>query len=313
MLLIIDGWFGSGKSVLTSLLDSHNLVFVNHVHDATYSIFYDSTEHDSWIKDKDWEQVKKFLYQSDFNKFKLYYENRIHTMHFDATRYINFEYNIDFKEFENLFEENLKTEKIWSIEKIINILYQSYSTIALNENKQFKYYVTLSNPEIFESWNKIYKLYPNMKKIIIKRDIKDIVSARITRKSILIKKPKNFQRNYLYRENFDIFIQNNELNSILNYYKQAEIFAEKYPNSFILINFDDLIYNTENTMRKLCNFLNIEFSDILLQPTRYLESINKDGETFLNMTLDNHSQLLLEDEIAYISNKIKEFRSSYND
>ncbi len=45
------------------------------------------------------------------------------------------------------------------------------------------------------------------------------------------------------------------------------ILKKKYPNNIGIINYEEMINNTEMTMKKVCKFLNIKFSKKLLTPT----------------------------------------------
>lgn len=49
--------------------------------------------------------------------------------------------------------------------------------------------------------------------------------------------------------------------------KSAYINQKLYPESFLVVKFEDLLVNPEATMKTVCNFIDIPFHEIILQPT----------------------------------------------
>lgn len=70
----------------------------------------------------------------------------------------------------------------------------------------------------------------------------------------------------------------------------ASVNAEKYPDNFIPIRFEDLVARPEQSMHTICDFLKVRFDEILLRPTVLgLESQgnNHDGSAFSGISNKN--------------------------
>lgn len=78
MLIQVDGWFAGGKTLLWSLLDGHKDIFVNPIHDYSFSMFLDKKDNDEWILKKHSIVLRKILSTSEYYKFeKIYLEKNI--------------------------------------------------------------------------------------------------------------------------------------------------------------------------------------------------------------------------------------------
>ena len=77
---------------------------------------------------------------------------------------------------------------------------------------------------------------------------------------------KKFDFDHLVRKlNFPLKIRNN--------YEISDKLIEKFSQRVLLTKFENLIFHTEEEMIKISNFLNIDFENILLEPTHFGEKI----------------------------------------
>ncbi len=134
--------------------------------------------------------------------------------------------------------------------------------INYNNNKNNKKkFITAFLPRfimIDENIDLFFQIYPNGKLINIIRDPRSwLISA------------KNHSRSY-----------EDTVASLELWKKSCENslkYKNKYKNKIFLIKFDDLIKNTEMTMRKICSKININFEESLLSPTFNGKLINSDS------------------------------------
>jgi hypothetical protein len=134
--------------------------------------------------------------------------------------------------------------------------------INYNNNKNNKKkFITAFLPRfimIDENIDLFFQIYPNGKLINIIRDPRSwLISA------------KNHSRSY-----------EDTVASLELWKKSCENslkYKNKYKNKIFLIKFDDLIKNTEMTMRKICSKININFEESLLPPTFNGKLINSDS------------------------------------
>jgi len=142
--------------------------------------------------------------------------------------------------------------------------------------------------------NLFFSIYPNGKLLSIIRDPKSwLLSA---------KKHSNEYRDSLLA----LELWKKSCENSLNYKK-------KYSEKIILIKFDDLISNTESTMRKICLEANINFEANLLSPTFNGNVINSDSSFESSFGKVDKKVLATKDKMHLLSkNDIKLLESYEN-
>lgn len=306
MLLQIDGWFAGGKSALWSLLDGHEDIFVNPVHDYSYALFLDKLNDDEWINKKHCTALRKILNQSEYYKFEKLYNEKKYQIHFSIDKIMDVDYYVDFYEFDKLFFSKLNDMKEWNIELIIHTLYQTYFEIYNkgNKNKYPKYYASMSHPGLFRYYENIPLIMPNMKSIVVKRDIMNIIATRMNRKE----RANDLNKFQAFSTPLKKIIDTKEINKILNYFEIHEELQRKYPSQFLVVDFKKLITETEKSMKDIAKFLDIEYDSVLSIPTRDAILLEYDGVSFIGKENDTYENLLSPNEIKIIQNKIDTYK-----
>lgn len=308
MIIQIDGWFAGGKGVLWSLLDGHKDIFVNPIHDFTHANLLNSSNEEEWIIKKHTTQLRKILSSSEYYKFeKTFLENFLEVA-FSTDCKLRLDYNIDFYQFDQNFYLRLNSLKEWSCEQIIQILFEEYFKIYTNNHNIPKYFATMSHPGHFKKYKNIPKIFPNMKSIVVKRGLKNIIATRINRKE----RPKDLNEHQAFNTPFSVILQRGEIEKILEYFDTNEKLQKQYPEQFLVVDFNDLVENTENTMKKVAKFLNIEYTSILSIPTRDGIILEKDGMSFIGKENDDYKDLLTSEEIKIIDKKEDFFKNRHN-
>jgi len=306
MIIQIDGWFAGGKSVLWSLLDNHSKIFVNPVHDFSHSLLLSHKDSEEWLRKKHTTHLRKILAPSEYYKFEKMYIDGYLGIGYSSNDIDQFKYKIDFYKFDKLFFTNLQKLKKWDLEIIIETLYKSYYEVYSNQNLKYpKYYATMSHPGKYKEYNNIPEIFPNMKSIIVKRGLKNIIASRINRKE----RPKDLNEYQAFSTPFNVILQRNEIEQILEYFDTNEKLAKLFPNQFMIIEFEDLVKNTEESMKKVAKFLNIRYENILSIPTRDGIILEKDGISFIGKENDDYRKLLTDNEIKVIDERIEVFKN----
>ena len=157
--------------------------------------------------------------------------------------------------FDEWVEKALKDHK--SEKHLLTLLMEAYAKVDQIESTRKIYWVSKTpRDEIF--FPVMLRMFgPDFKFIYIVRDPRDVYLS-ITKKNEIA--GKQVDKNNRRIIDFSIYWQT-QLKRVLHYQK-------KYSNIHLL-RFEDLLLNTEITLTRLCEFLQIAYSDELRQPTRH--------------------------------------------
>ena len=103
MLILIDGFGGSGKTILRSLLDGHNELFVSPSQECLISCFYRNLDKSQFFAYKDISLLREYLADSYY--YNLEKESLIGFTESDLKRK---KIKFNFYEFENFWVNELK-------------------------------------------------------------------------------------------------------------------------------------------------------------------------------------------------------------
>ncbi|MUL16615.1 sulfotransferase [Aliivibrio fischeri] len=302
MLINIDGWFGGGKSVLWSLLDGHSEIFVDPVHDYSFEPFLSLDINNEWLEKKHTSSLRKFLSHSEYYKLEKMMYDKYLPIHFSASHTLNIKYKLDFYSFDNALFDNLEKLNEWSPE---SIAFNLYSTLdykwndTLDSNR--KYYASMGKADSYVYYHKIPKVFPNMKSIVVRRTVENIIATRTNRKE----RATDLNSLGVFRADFTKLVKSGEIEKICDYFKVIENLESQYPDKFLLIEFHDLIKNTEKEMYKVSKFLNVKFEDILVLPTRDGVILEDNDVSFIGEENDKAVDLFSKSELDKIKLHMK--------
>lgn len=292
MILQIDGWYGAGKSVLNGLLDGHMEIASNPLHDATHMAFLMNDIKEIYAS-KDIEALRRLLGKTQYyilEKSALLGESSIS---FGAGIECKTDFNFDFYAFDKLWVTELLQDDDWRPESIITHIYKKYSYL-LNDREDYKYFATMSWPLIDLQTN-FFNAFPNSKSILVKRPIADIIAVRSGRT------PRDHNgKDDFFAPGFDKLIKNGEIQKIVSYYKMFDKLCEKHPNSFFEVDFSDLIHNRRESMHRVSEFLEVNFSESMLQWTFLGKEVKHEGCSYVDKVNDSASNLLSKKQIDEI-------------
>lgn len=188
--------------------------------------------------------------------------------------------------------------KIWNMkqcnpESLFSAIFSTLQeTISPIHNKNTRYALTMPKND-FCNYNLLLNTYPNGKIIYIDRDIFSAVGSTIYRRSTLLKKTflEEIEKEFTENNSF-IYELIHRSKSVLN-------LQHTYPDHILSINFNDLIINTENVMRKVCNWLSVPFTEHMLKAT------------FLGKVIDNRAVGCIQDDMKAILTQAEFKRLQY--
>jgi len=276
MIILIDGFWGSGKTTLRYLLDGHSELKVSPSQESIVSSFERNKDKLKFFSYKDIRLIRKILadsyyYNLEQETVKGYFEHDI-----NRNKLL-----FNFYEFEKYWVDKLANIDEWNNEKILNIIYSSIikfyyncTELPLNQKK------VIVEDNNFNCHRFFLKELKDSKIITIKRSAPDILASLLSRKVItnnyLTYEYQKYNFNYLVRMNhFPIRIKNNN--------KNTKELKKEFPERIYECEFKNLIYKTEDEMKKISNFLNINYEEILSRPTHFGKNIKfNDDEPILN-------------------------------
>jgi hypothetical protein len=311
MLLQVDGWYGSGKLLIMSLLDSHPDVFCSPIHDFTFCAFMDQDENHEWVTTKHIKILRSAITRTRYSFFEQNYREGAIAFEFSADKRIYFPYNVDYYAFDRLWIDKLWEMEKWTFNAMTNALYESiwesHFKVRQDQNPP-KWFASMGHAKYIDFYHRIPSLFPGAKSITIKRNVENIIATRCNRKI----RPEDFtQKVHKFSAPFETRIyEDNEVENILNYYYTYEQLASKYPKIFMIADFDDFIQDTENIMRKIADFMEIPFHPSLLQPSLMCQPIVHNGKSYIDQEYDDINQLLTPEELEIIRNRKQAFYAS---
>lgn len=299
MLLQIDGWRGAGKGALWTLLDGHKDIFCSPVHDTSFEAFTDRSENSEWLRNKDIRTVRKLLNNTGYYKFEMFSHAKVFYLDFSAEGdRLSIPFNLDFYEFDKLFFSRLMENDKWSIEFIVETLYNSLETIysKKKDGSITKYYVAMGGVKKWKNKN-FHQILPNSKCIQVRRDIEGIISTISNR----VANPLDKSSKGGYSKSFKKRIKEHEVEKILTYYQAYDNLVNQYPDTYYVVDFKNLVENSSETMRNVAQFLNIKFNDTLTLATRDGNELICNGKKYVGEVYDNPAELLTSQELFKIS------------
>tara|TARA_B100000900_G_scaffold416215_1_gene450160 strand:- start:41709 stop:42719 length:1011 start_codon:yes stop_codon:yes gene_type:complete len=276
MIILIDGFWGSGKTVLRSLLDGHKELKVSPSQESIISSFYRNKKKSKYLYFKDLRVIREYLVNSHY--YSLEQESLKGYLDSDITKD---KVKFNFSEFEKFWTERLVKCDVWTNSEVIKIIHNSIIKFFYNLNNypsdEKKVFIEDNN---FNSHEFFLEEITNSKIIVVKNSASDILASLVNRKTI----------NDDYRT--DLYNSYNFNNLVRKYFFPIKIaennkitkkLKEKFPNRIFECDFKELIYNTKIEMAKISKFLEIKEEEILFSPTHFGQKIKfKDKDTILN-------------------------------
>lgn len=305
MLIQVEGWYGGGKSIIVGLLDGHPDVFSTLLPDYSFISFL-SYPQDEIIRSKNIEALRKILAGTQYYNIERAANDGYFSFDFAASAvHLKVPFKMDFYEYEKQYIKELRSMPNWSFEKVMDVLYKHYF-LALNpdkRNKIPKYFAGLGI-SVLEFQKRFREVYPNSKFIFIKRRILNTVATRANRK---LQDHQTSMQSF-YSPGISRILKSGEIYRILEYRDYFERMAQLYPETYKIIDFDELNLNTESVMRNVCDFLSIDFTDDLLKFSFMGNEIIHNGKKHVGEELDMAEKLLSSQEIAAVNSQISRYK-----
>jgi hypothetical protein len=215
---------------------------------------------------------------------------------------------VDLRKVRDIFYENFDNNDLNKIEKILDAYLYSFFSVTDKNYESTKWDVVKETSiEIYAQ--EINNLYPNCKFIQIIRDPRDNYA------SIKAGSEKHYSR---FGES-----EKHILASLINRYTHGLLVASRNlkvlgDDKYMVIKYEDLCNNPEVIMKRISEFLSIEFSNSLLVPTVLSSSTkgnNWEGDKFYQITnknINRWKERLTEKEAKIIEFHFSSLMKKYN-
>ena len=301
--IFITGFSQSGKSTILKFLDSHSKLKVVHTHEKVSNIPFDifNSLHQDYKEDmqikyyskqeKNLLKIKysdKLSYPIDHNHLRKLLNSSANYFAIEVHSYLKTlfdnsktgknnieEFEFDFFSFDRNFIESIFNEGIVTPENFIDIFYENYFKSYVSEKKQYDYNNDIVIPEAnecFEKLNFFINEKFDFKCIFVYRHLEDLLYSKTLRSQ------KSWQSNNqkLERSLLGSMYKQNFKQRYYSSMKQINSLKSEYPEKFLVIELNDFLNDLKKNQEKICNFLNINFEDILMRPTVSGRNVSKD-------------------------------------
>ena len=310
--LYICGLQGHGKGLLRALLDGHPSVissgyfslpglsllkddFIDYISksneilkiDSLYQSYNKNIQVSLKINDKTLvvfpgRILKYIIINSDIDYHAIdYFIN-----HRDSKNNKEYEFNILL--YLSKCADELKGNKYDSLESLQEVFYyvflENFCQSADRKTMNDRYFLQIPFVNGFNSIEQISKKLIDKKILIIDRN--PISSAFMNTERLVERDPRIINRNEdlfdrLYFNQYDrILFSKQYVNKYKNFHEKLDSLLEQNEKDIYVVDFDDLILQTENTMDEIAGFLDIEVNPVLYKATINGVPINHLSEGF---------------------------------
>ena len=258
MIILIDGYLATGKSILRGLLDGYPGLFLSPVQDGLIGGFAQQANIDECLKERDVIGLaKEILPRSNYYWLAHYAWKKNVKFHASVDDIATFDLNFDFESYHYDCMKQIHQLSEWTVEELLNIFYGNmkyYWDNNIYTRNPINAYVTWDMPAL--QIPLFFLNYVTHGKILsIQRPIEDIVATRVKRKPVA----DNYRSKYRNTFTLSRVLSTGEINQIQHRQQIMEQQAKSYPDKILLISFDDMIEKTEMVMRDVATFLGIEY------------------------------------------------------
>lgn len=296
-VVLIDGWWGSGKTTLRGLLDGHPQLAVCPIQESLPGVLAHDPRKLQWMRHREVVGLRLCLGARDgYSRIERF--AREGKVAFDAARRVRVErpFHFDFHRFDKEWIEALYALHEWSVPALSECYYRHFMACweqAPADEGAIKAYVSLDSnypktPPFF------VRNYPRGKMLYLVRDPKGVLATRSGRLPV-----KGESRTAAWDDLSPVdLIARGELHRILDANERVRALENEFPDRIKLVPFERLMADTANVMDGIADFIGIEKHPSLYHFSyggERLDGVN--GVSFIGRVNDDPRELL--DPLVY--------------
>ena len=264
-VVYICGEYATGKGTLTRLLDGHCRLAVTPVHDQLTKLLVSDPSNynsDNAIEQVQTDEIRKSLAKTGYYLFQEFHYEGIKTYLSSEDLHRESIQNFEFYTFEDEWMTNIRSDTTVSSKTLmLNILQSFFNNWNDFDQENSNQFVGMGSNSVDEVYS-LMTSFDNSTAIVIKRDPRDIVASVGARETS--------------SWTIDKLLTDYKIKDVLEYYSKVSRLKNEFPERIEVIEFDDLILNTDETMKQISEFLSISHAPILTEPTYCGNSLEQD-------------------------------------
>lgn len=305
MIIVIDGWWGSGKSTLKGILDGHPDLFVSPIQDSIVGGLAEAADRETWMKGKDFEMFRHYLGAfSNYYRIERYADWQEVVFSPDAETVIKLPFVFDFQAFDASVKRRMKQLDTWSDEAVVRIVYEEFTKFWNDYpgSDKVRHFVTMdanrtNTPELIAGMDDSFKF------VYVDRSTEGIIGTRYSRKPI----PGFAATSNWNSMDVGYFIRMGEVEKIERKRLQLQDLRKRFPSKFYLVPFEKLIASPGECLPELNAFLGIADHPCLAKFTYCGQTFEK-SESFLGAINDDPERIFDKDEMRMLQAEIRRVR-----
>lgn len=201
--------------------------------------------------------------------------------------------------------ERIIYKKVWAIPEtptfkdvpfLFDVFFSALHQQMFPHQKEPEYAVSMAHNEFFE-FHHLLDTYPEGKILHIVREPADALSSYVYR--LAYADGVSFMEKWEEYKNYKWFLSQG-----VDKKEMLEGLAKQYPDRIFSMDFRELVLNTEPVMRRVADWLGIDFQSSLLRPTAQGKLIH---ERFIGEIQDDMQKILSKQEWELVNKEIKDF------
>jgi Sulfotransferase family len=295
VIVLIDGEGGSGKMVLRSLLDGHPQLAVAPIHDKIVDTLADYPPADDWLGHRDTTYLRQLLARSSYYDLEKYAARGGMDFEIAASRgRVRIPLRLDFPRCDATWMRRVRELAAWDLGGVVREVFAAIRESCLDAPPAERLAGCVGVGFDRARTRATYlEQYPDGKLIYLSRPVEDIMASRLHRQPIQGETTSAGLRDVDLRS----FLESGKIGRIQARLRAVRALAARAPDRVLVVEFDELVCDTERVMRGVAAFLQIPFAGCLTRPTVVgHELVTPAGESYVGGRLDQASRMLTDEQ-----------------
>ncbi len=252
-------------------------------------------------------QLKYFrdlLTSTEWSRLESVSLQQFYIFHLSNNEQIRLPISFDFYSMDKNLAKTIWNMENYNKENIFSAIFDAlHIAIAPKENKKPRYALTMPYND-FCDYEKLLVSFPQGRIIYIDRDISDALGSAILRRAKLLKSSfaTECRKEFLEGDKNFFF-------ELVSRTENIQKLCASHPDKILIVKFEELILETEKTMRAICNWLSIPFTKDMCCATFQGKIIDARATGSIQ---DDMQKLLTHKEISLLHRYINYFKTTKN-
>lgn len=252
-------------------------------------------------------QLKYFrdlLAETEYSRLESVSLQKFYIFHLSNNEQIRIPIQFDFYSMDRELAKTIWNMQNYNPENIFAAIFTAlHNAIGGEETNKFRYALSMPYND-FRDYEELISTFPQGKVIYIDRDIPSALGSTILRRARLLKTSFTTEC-----KNEFLGGDNNFLFELIHRTNKIQKLSIIYPEKILVVKFEEIILETEKTMRTICEWLSIPFTENMLRATFQGQIIDSRATGSIQ---DDMQKLLNHEEASLLHNYISYFQNSEN-